>query len=209
MKTKIFGEFENEFKINMFNALSAELNQLYSDKNYILIGNYILGSFSFDAILVTDTDIFLFEFKKNDAGTICINDEGWLSPSGFISCGIHHNPNPWLQVREKRNILFGKFKNMGHSNMFIKTVVLFENPFKLQRGNTSFNFVNHKWFLFSDLKEIKTILDNNSSLTAPVDFLEISTECILLPMKKDIQKQSLIDVILSIFRKWRQKNEAA
>lgn len=203
MNTKLIGEFKCEFKRQMFTMLSSQLSGLFNSqscRDFTLIGNLNIGSFFFDAILFTNTDVFVVEFKKNAAGAIYINDSGWISAGVSICAGNHGAINPWEQIKEKRNILYGIFKKRGFHKMFIKTIILFEKPFSLVRGITSFNFENHRWFLMADTQDIAHIVRQNCSSSAPIDFLYKTTSALIMCDTKT--KKSIVRNILHIFRKW-------
>lgn len=202
MNTKLFGEFNSEFKRQMFSILSNQLAGLFksqSCEDFTLIGNYKVGAFEFDAILLTNTDVFLVEFKMNEVGPICVNDTGWITSDGVIT------NNLWEQIREKRNILYGLFRKRGFQKMFIKTIIIFEKPFELIRGNTAFQFENHKWFLTCDMNGIIRLLRNNASFYAPFNFLK-SGLSVLLP-KKCVKEAptNLANHIWILFKMWWNK----
>jgi hypothetical protein len=205
MNTKIFGDFNYEFKKRMFSVLSDQLSGLFKSQScndFTLIGNYKVGSFMFDAILLTNTDVFLVEFKRNVTGAICVNDSGWTSIGGLINSGGQVAANPWEQIREKRNVLYGLFRKKGFQKMFIKTIILFEKPFELIRGDTMFQFENHKWFLTAELSGLSNLLRENASSGAPVNFLKKGLS-VLLPNRIIKEKpRSLTKRIRMLFRKW-------
>ena len=210
MNTKLLGEFNSEFKRQMFSVLSNQLSGLFksqSCKDFTLMGNYKMGSFVYDAILLTNTDVFVLEFKKNVAGSIYVNDSGWTSTGGLICSGNHGAINPWEQIKEKRNILYGLFRKKGFKKMFIKSIILFEKPFDLVRGNTSLNFENHKWFLTADVRNITQVLRQNSSSSAPVNFLQKASS--VLPCHvKEISKENprnAVNKLLYIMTEWWKK----
>lgn len=205
MNTKIFGDFNYEFKKRMFSVLSDQLAGLFKSQScndFTLIGNYKVGSFMFDAILLTNTDVFLVEFKRNAGGAICVNDSGWTSIGGIINSGGQGAANPWEQIREKRNVLYGLFRKKGYQKMFIKTIIIFEKPFELKRGNTMFQFENHKWFLTAELGGLSNLLRENASSSAPINFLKKGLS-VLLPNRNVKEKpRSLTKRIRMFFRKW-------
>jgi len=193
MKTKLFGEFNSEFNRQMFSALRNQWTGIFNSqscKDFTLIGNVKMGSFVYDAILLTSTDVFIVEFKRNAPGAIYINDSGWASPEGLICAGYHGAKNSWEQMLEKRNILYGLFRKKGLHNMFIKTIILFEKPFDLVRGNTIFNFENHKWFLTADVSNVALVLRQNTSPSAPVDFLKKTSSIFPCLLKKKLEERS-------------------
>ena len=202
MNTKLFGEFSSEFKKRMFSVLANQLTGLFnrqSCEDFTLIGNYKVGAFEFDAIILTNTDVFLVEFKRNVAGAICVNDNGWITSDGVI------NNNLWEQIREKRNILYGLFRKKGFQKMFIKTIILFEKPYELIRGNTTFQFENHKWFLTAELGGLPNLLRENASLSAPFNFLKNGLAVLL--QKKCVKEAptNLANHIWILFKMWWNK----
>lgn len=205
MNIKLFEEFKSEFKERMFSVLCSQLRGLFisqSSKDFTLIGNFKIGSFIYDAILLTNTDVFLVEFKRNVTGAIYVNDSGWTSIGGLINSGGQGAANPWEQIREKRNVLYGLFRKKGFQKMFIKTIILFEKPFELIRGDTMFQFENHKWFLTAELSGLSNLLRENASSGAPVNFLKKGLS-VLLPNRIIKEKpRSLTKRIRMLFRKW-------
>jgi hypothetical protein len=146
--------------------------------------------------------VFLVEFKRNVTGAICVNDSGWTSIGGLINSGGQGAANPWEQIREKRNVLYGLFRKKGFQKMFIKTIILFEKPFELIRGDTMFQFENHKWFLTAELSGLSNLLRENASSGAPVNFLKKGLS-VLLPNRIIKEKpRSLTKRIRMLFRKW-------
>lgn len=208
MNTKVIKEFNDEFKEKMFSTLCNNLTALFNSQacdDFTILGNYQSGTFTFDAILLTNTDVFLFEFIQAVSGKIIVNDTGWISKDGPVQCGNHGTDTPWEYVRMKRNVLFGLFKKKGMEHMFIKTIILFEGSYELIRGNTTLNYGNHKWFLTAELGSVAFVLRGNSSASAPINFLK-KVHSVLLTSKriKEVPRTKRGNLWLSIISWWKE-----
>ena len=183
MKTFLNFPFLSNAKAHMYELLKQNLlcNSDCLDEGSLLIGNLCVGTFDFDAVLITDNDIFLFEFKDNPKGKITINSDRWLYEDGTpVWAGRHDAATPWEQAKLKRNVMYGLLrKKLQVENLFIKTVILFSDDYELVRGNTFVVYENHRWFLTSSLEGVSSTLEDNLSGKSFIPFDSIR-QCLLM-----------------------------
>ena len=164
MKTILLKSFRSDFKGKMFLRLKQQLKECRG-KDIILIGNYKTGRFDYDAIVITPSDLFAFQFTDNSGDTIIVNDNVWVNKEdGSIVFSGSKTTNPYDQMRWKRNILHRHLYYFGVS--FIKTVLVFPQLKDVVKGETRLNLVNHSWFLMSSAQDMaQTIKSSTSSTT--------------------------------------------
>lgn len=139
---EICHEFRNHMKEQSFRILSESLYRIFADKTdkVLLLGNLRLGAFDFDALLFCDSQIVVFEFKKG-WGQIKVMKEGpWLKGYKKIWSGRNkqtgaQNENPLVQMKVKRNILYGYLKKHLNLQTDITCFICFEGEVKVNDCN--------------------------------------------------------------------------
>lgn len=147
---EICHEFRNHMKGQSFRILSESLYRIFADKTdkVLLLGNLRLGAFDFDALLFCDSQIVVFEFKKG-WGQIKVMKEGpWLKGYKKIWSGRNkqtgtQNENPLVQMKVKRNILYGYLKKHLKLQTNIACFICFEGEVKVNDSNKILE--NNKW----------------------------------------------------------------
>ena len=167
VRTKVFQGFTSSFKEKQFRKLEQQL--IESNTECLLIGNYHIVKTDYDAIIVTAMDIFVVEFKESICeGTITVNDTCWTYSDGNIVWAGNHADNPFEQMRHKRNCLFGRLRRADmRSNLFIKTMIVFSQPFNLKKGETLLKDVyndTHGWFLSCTSDSMICTLEKHTSI---------------------------------------------
>ena len=161
MKTIVFRSFRNDFKRKMFLRLKQQLKEC-RDNDILLIGNYKTGRFDYDAIVITPSDLFAFQFTDNPGDTVIVNDNVWVNKEdGSIVFSGLKNTNPFEQMRWKRNILHRHLCHLRVS--YIKTVLVFPHLKDVIKGETRLNLVNHGWFLMSSANDMAQTIKSNTS----------------------------------------------
>lgn len=184
VRTKLFREFISSFKEEQFHNLERQL--IDSDTECLLIGNYNIVHTDYDAIVVTQSDIFVVEFKESNCeGVITVNDAFWTYPDNSIVWAGNHASNPFGQMKHKRNCLWGMLRREGIENVFVKTIVAFSEPFRLRRGETTLRGVcenNHGWFRSSTADAIVTTI----GMLRSNYYIDIETLAQFFKMKRSI-----------------------
>lgn len=155
---EICHEFRNHMKGQSFRILSESLYQIFADRpdKVLLLGNVRLGAFDYDAILFCDSQIAVFEFKKG-WGQIQIMKEGpWRKGYKKIWSGRDKQTrvqyeNPLVQMKVKRNVLYGYLKKHLNLQNDISCLICFEGEVKV---NDSYKILENKisWLWITNRK---------------------------------------------------------
>lgn len=116
--------FTDRMKELSFKVLSVGIYKSLKESSCkaLLLGNVQLGAFDYDAILFCENHISIFEFKEG-WGKITVMREGpWLKGhkeiwSGFDKINQKRIENPLVQLKSKRNVLYGylnKYLKLRH-----------------------------------------------------------------------------------------------
>lgn len=171
VRTRVFHAFASAFKEQQFEELKRQL--IGREWDCLLLGNYKVCHIDYDAIIVTSRDIYIVEFKESHPGVITINDTGWVyaTDGTAVWSGCHAN-TPFEQMRLKRNCLYGRLRMIKNRPLFIKTLVIFSEPFRLEKGKTVLRNVQegtHSWFLIGTPKNMADTLWNHASSSEEED----------------------------------------
>lgn len=163
----IFHAFASVFKEQQFLELKRQL--LERGEDCLLLGNYnICHYIDYDAIVVTPRDVYVVEFKENHhhAGVITINDNtAWTYADGTRVWAGNHASTVFEQMRIKRNWLYGHMRKRVNP-LFIKTFVVFSEPFTLAKGQTVLKNVQegtHGWLFFDTPERMANTLWEHAS----------------------------------------------
>lgn len=167
VQTRIFHPFASAFKEQQFLELRRQLLECGGEE-CLLLGNYnICHYIDYDAIVVTPRDIYVVEFKQShQAGVITINDTGWTYADGTRVWAGKHAFTVFDQLRLKRNWLFCHLRKRVNKPLFIKTLVVFSQPFSLVKGQTVLQNVQegtHAWLFFNTPGHMADSLRNHAS----------------------------------------------
>lgn len=170
-KVFLVNEFQASWKHDMYNKLYAMVmgEEVFKDKEVLMLGNYKVGRYDFDAIIVVNREIFVIEFKKDPAKTIYIKGamEPWVSETGEELWSGKFQVSPYKQSLDKRNILYHALKQQLYlkpdQHLFLKSIVLYPQDVRVECCE-DFDVHNHRWFFVSSLSNIIPLIEEQTSL---------------------------------------------
>lgn len=168
-KVFLVNEFQASWKYDMYNKLYAMVmdETVFKDKDVLMLGNYKVGRYDFDAIIVVNREIFVIEFKKDSANTIYIKGamEPWVSETGDQLWAGRFQVSPYKQALTKRNILHCAFKqklDLQDQHLFIKSIVLYPQDVAVECCG-DFDVHTHKWFFVKSFSSIIPLIEAQTS----------------------------------------------
>lgn len=178
MLTIFYRPFRSPYKLAMWAQFRPMIEKMFSSScgaDALLIGNYGIGHFDFDAVLVVGASVYLYEFKVTHTSRIIITKEAWLDDKGRkIHSGRLNDLSPMFQLRRKRNVLRSVFSHHGCHE--IQAVALFPEDFELLKLSEKPNLISRPWFTITSISRCRDFLI--ASLDKPSD----NEECMLKKM---------------------------
>lgn len=170
-KVFLVNEFQTSWKQEVYNKLYAMIvdDKVFKNKEVLMLGNYKVGRYDFDAIIVVNREIFVVEFKKDSVKTIYVKGamEPWTSETGEQLWAGKFQVSPYKQSLVKRNILYRELKQQlelkPDQNLFVKSIVLYPQDITVICCE-DFDVHTHRWFFVKSLNSIIPLIEEHTSL---------------------------------------------
>lgn len=170
-KVFLVNEFQTSWKYEMYNKLYAMVmdENVFKDKEVLMLGNYKVGRYDFDVILVVNREVFVIEFKKDVASTIYIKGamDPWYNEVGEQMWAGKSHICPYKQSLTKRNILHSSLKHhldlKPGQILFLKSIVLYPQDVTVECCE-DFDVHTHKWFFVKSISNVIPLIEEQTSL---------------------------------------------